>query len=76
MLVMWKPKSAISTSFLFGGLYIFFVYISVLSSSAKEIIKMLPYLVTIVVSIVISMRDKKENQPPLSLGLSYFIEER
>lgn len=73
---MWKPKSAILSSFLFGGLYIICVYIPGLSSSAKEIIKMLPYIVTIVVLIVISMRGKKENQPPQSLGLSYFREER
>ncbi len=73
---MWKPKSAIFSSFLFGGLYILCVYIPGLSSSTKEVIKMLPYIVTIVVLIVISMRDKKENQPPQSLGLSYFREER
>lgn len=73
---MWKPKFAILSSFLFGGLYILCVYIPGLSSSAKEIIKMLPYLVTIIVLIVISMRGKKENQPPESLGLSYFREER
>lgn len=73
---MWKPKSAILSSFLFGGLYILCVYIPGLSSSTKEIIKMLPYLVTIVVLILISMRGKKENQPPQSLGLNYFREER
>ena len=37
---------------------------------------MLPYLVTIIVLILISIRQKKENQPPQSLGLSYFREER
>lgn len=73
---IWKPKSAILSSFLFGGLYIICVYIPGLSSSAKEIIKMLPYLVTIFVLIIISIRQKKENQPPASLGLSYFREDR
>lgn len=73
---MWKPKSAIFSSFLFGGLYILCVYIPGLSSSAKEIIKMLPYIVTIIVLIVISIGNKRENQPPQSLGLSYFREER
>ncbi|MDY3985729.1 MAG: ABC transporter permease, partial [Dysosmobacter sp.] len=38
--------------------------------------KMLPYLVTIVVLIAISLRKKRENQPPASLGLPYFREER
>ena len=73
---LWKPKSAIFSSFIFGGLYIICVYIPGLSSSAKEIIKMLPYLVTILVLIVISARKKKEHQPPQSLGLTYFREER
>ena len=73
---LWKPKSAIWSSFIFGGLYIICVYIPGLSSSAKEIIKMLPYLVTILVLIFISARKKKEHQPPASLGLSYFREDR
>ena len=73
---IWKPASAIFSSFIFGGLYIICVYIPGLSSSAKELIKMLPYLVTIIVLILISMRKKRENQPPESLGLSYFREER
>ena len=73
---LWKPKSAILSSFLFGGLYIICVYIPGLSSSAKELIKMLPYLVTIIVLVFISAMNKKEHQPPQSLGLTYFREER
>lgn len=73
---IWRPNMAILSSFLFGGLYILCVYIPGLSSSAKEIINMMPYLVTIVVLVIISMRDKRENQPPAHLGLSYFREER
>ena len=73
---LWKPKSAILSSFIFGGLYIICVYIPGLSSSAKELIKMLPYIVTILVLIFISARNKKEHQPPQSLGLTYFREER
>jgi len=37
---------------------------------------MIPYLVTILVLIVVSMRRKRESQPPASLGLAYFREER
>ena len=73
---IWRPKSAIFSSFLFGGLYIICVYIPGLSSSAKELIKMLPYVVTIVVLVLISVRKKRENQPPAHLGLNYFREER
>lgn len=73
---IWKPKSAILSSFLFGGLYILCVYIPNLTSGAKELIKMMPYIVTIIVLCVVSAKNKKENQPPQSLGLSYFREER
>ena len=73
---LWKPKSAILSSFLFGGLYIICVYIPGLSSAAKELIKMLPYLITIVVLVTVRARKKKEHQPPASLGLTYFREER
>lgn len=73
---LWRPKSAILSSFLFGGLYIICVYIPGLSSAAKELIKMLPYLVTIIVLVIASARKKRENQPPQSLGLTYFREER
>ena len=40
------------------------------------LIQMLPYVVTILVLIVVSIRKRRENQPPASLGLSYFREER
>ena len=73
---LWDSRKAIPGAFLFGGLYILCVYIPGLSSSAKELINMLPYLVTIIVLVIISMRKKRENQPPAHLGLSYFREER
>lgn len=73
---VWKPGMAILSSFLFGGLYILCVYIPGLSSSSKELINMLPYVVTILVLVVVSMRKKRENQPPAHLGLSYFREDR
>lgn len=73
---VWKPAMAILSSFLFGGLYILCVYIPGLSSSAKELINMLPYVVTILVLVIVSMRKKRENQPPAHLGMSYFREER
>ena len=46
------------------------------SEVMQEIFKMLPYLVTIIVLVITSRRNKPENQPPASLGLSYFREER
>ena len=73
---LWKPINAIWGSFLFGGLYILYLYIPGLGRSMQEIFKMLPYLVTIIVLIITSLRKKKEQQPPESLGLAYFREDR
>lgn len=73
---LWKPDFGILGSVIFGGLYIASVYIVGLSNAEREVIKTLPYLVTIVVLVITSMRNKKENQPPASLGLHYFREER
>ena len=74
---VWKPALSILASILFGGLYILNVYIPTGTDLAvKEIYKMAPYVVTIVVLVISSMRSKRENQPPASLGLPYFREER
>ncbi len=73
---VWKPNLAIIGSIIFGALYIASSYITGVSFASKEIFKMLPYIVTIIVLIFTSIRDKKENQPPQSLGLAYFREER
>lgn len=73
---LWKPVNGILGSFVFGALYILYIYIPGLSRSTQELFKMCPYVVTIVVLILTSIRNKKENQPPASLGQSYFREER
>ena len=73
---IWKPNVSILGSFLFGGLFIIHNYIPNLTISMQEIFKMTPYLATIIVLIIISMRRKREYQPPASLGLSYFREDR
>ena len=41
-----------------------------------EIYKILPYVVTLIVLVVLSIRQRRENQPPASLGNAYFREER
>ena len=73
---IWRPNLSILGSILFGGLFIVHNYIPNLSMSDQELFKMTPYLVTIIVLIVISMLKKREFQPPQSLGLSYFREDR
>ena len=39
----------------------------------QELYKMIPYVVTLLVLVITSMRSKRENQPPASLGLAYFL---
>ena len=73
---IWRPNLSIIGSILFGGLFIIHNYIPNLSMSDQELFKMTPYLVTIIVLVVISMLKKREFQPPESLGLSYFREDR
>ena len=73
---LWKPVLGIFCSFLFGGLYICCILIPGLSSAAKELITMAPYVVTILVLIMTSIKNKRENQPPAHLGLNYFREDR
>ena len=74
---IWRPNVSIPASILFGGLYILYLYIPTGTNFAiKELYKMFPYVVTIVVLVLTSLRNKRENQPPESLGLPYFREER
>ena len=74
---IWRPNVGVIASVLFGGLYILHMYIpSGMNLAIKEIYKMLPYVVTIIVLVLTSMRNKRENHPPASLGLPYFREER
>lgn len=73
----WRPKVGIPASVLFGGLYILNAFIPTgMDLSAKELYKMIPYVVTIIVLVITSMRNRRESQPPASLGLPYFREER
>lgn len=75
---IWRPDVSIFSSILFGGLYILYMYIptGMEHMEVKELYKMLPYIVTLIVLIASSMRNKRENQPPASLGQSYFRESR
>ena len=74
---IWRPNVGVLSSFFFGGLYILHMYIpSGMNLAVKELYKMLPYVVTIIVLIITRLRKKRENQPPAHLGLPYFREER
>ena len=74
---IWRPNWGVLSSLLFGGLYILYLFIPTgMNLCVKELYKMLPYIVTIIVLVITSMKNKRENQPPASLGLAYFREER
>lgn len=73
---LWKPSMAILGAFLFGALCNANNYVQGLGTETQELFKMLPYVVTLIVLIITSMRKKREHQPPQSLGLPYFREER
>jgi simple sugar transport system permease protein len=75
---LWKADLGIFASILFGGLYILYLYIptGMEHMELKELYKMIPYVVTLIVLIFTSMRNRREDQPPQSLGLNYFREER
>ncbi len=74
----WKSVNLIWGSCLFGLCYWSYQYLGGLIGVQlnTDLTGMLPYLVTIIVLIAVSSRKKKENQPPESLGLPYFREDR
>lgn len=77
----WKPLNAIWGAYLFGILYWLYQFLPsmlgiTVSSAMTDLVQMVPYVVTILVLIAVSMRRKKEDQPPAHLGLAYFREER
>lgn len=79
--VLWRPHMTIIGSFIFGVLFSCSSFVAnipgiTVTMLAKPILKMLPYIFTIIVLIISSIRNKRENQPPASLGQNYFREER
>ena len=77
----WKPLNLLWGSFLFGFLYWLYQFLPnvlgiTVASYVTDLVQMVPYVVTIVVLVLTSLRKKREDQPPASLGLSYFREDR
>ena len=79
--VLWKPWLTIPSGFIFSVLYTCANHVTSIDGVNLKfedtyILQMLPYVFTVVVLIISSIRNKRENQPPASLGLSYFREDR
>ena len=77
----WKPLNAIWGAYLFGMLYWLYAFMPKLMGITNvdrksSLYQMIPYIVTIFVLVIVSLRRKRESQPPASLGLAYFREER
>ena len=73
----WNPYKALFGAYLFGGLDIIGFRIQGMGINVSQyFIDMLPYLVTITVLVVVSMKKSKEKAGPKSLGNAYFREER
>lgn len=77
----WKPVNTIWGSYLFALLFWLYAYFPTLTgikltNSGTDLLKAVPYVVTIIVLVTVSMRRKRESQPPASLGRAYFREER
>lgn len=78
---LWRPPMTIIGSTVFGFLFSCSSFITnipgiTVTMAMKPLLRMLPYVVTILVLIITSIRNKRENQPPASLGQSYFREDR
>ena len=71
----WNPYKAILGALLFGGLSIVGFRLQYLNIS-QNLLDAMPYLVTILVLVITSFRQSKENAPPKALGTPYFREER
>ncbi|NTW72635.1 MAG: ABC transporter permease [Eubacteriaceae bacterium] len=73
----WNPYRAVVGAYFFGGLDIIGFRLQKFSIPIPiYIIDMLPYLATIAVLILMSIKRSRENKAPASLGRAYFREER
>ncbi len=71
----WSPSRAILAALVFGCLSVMRYYYSIQAIPAT-LYDITPYIATVVVLVAVSMRHNRKNQPPASLGLAYFREER
>ncbi|MEG1501223.1 MAG: ABC transporter permease [Clostridiales bacterium] len=80
----WHPLKAILGAYLFGALRgigfkmqgMEFSFFGLPFSVSPQILDMIPYITTIVVLVMMSLKQSKKNQPPNWLGQSYYREDR
>ena len=71
----WSPARGVLVALAFGCLTIMRMYVNIPGLPA-QIYDMLPYVATILVLVITSMRESKEHAQPKSCGENYFREER
>ena len=77
----WSPIKAIFGAYFFGmlrglGFKLQNVAIPLIGTIPSQFLDMVPYIVTILALVFMTLRKKKENQGPAALGLPYFREDR
>lgn len=73
----WRPSKALIGSFLFGGLNILgFRLQSMGIHISQYIVDMVPYAATILIVIISTRKNKKEDMGPADLSIPYFREDR
>lgn len=74
---VWNPMRALLGAYLFGALKIIgFQFQSYNIDVPIQFVDMLPYAVTVVVLVFVSIRKSRKNPPPGALSNPYFREER
>ena len=71
----WRPLRGTVLAIIFGGLMVVRMYIPI-PGLPSQIYEMVPYVITILVLVITSMRQSKEHAMPANCGLNYFREER
>lgn len=77
----WNPIKAIFGAYFFGmlrglGFKLQNVEIPLIGTIPSQFLDMVPYVVTILALVFMTLRKKKENQGPAALGIPYFREDR
>ena len=75
---IWNTGFAVLGSFIFAFFYQLPTPLSniIKSEAINPLVSTLPYVITVLVLITISLFNKRETQPPAALGLTYFREDR
>ena len=82
----WRPGRAIIGALLFGALSVLWLYFPAIAEALgiridtreipAQVYNVLPFVVTIFVLVITSIRQSKDHSQPKSCGINYFREER